>query len=94
MEDFDPAGIWTIFDGDMTNAEVYKTAVGKVEEIFGPIHSAMFTVKMAEGVHASSYAAGDKFYVSSEKLLPLARFLPGAKPAGRGRGPAPRPTYQ
>ena len=69
------------------NGPVYlenKTAVGKVEEIFGPIHSAMFTVKMAEGVQASSYAAGDKFYVSSEKLLPLARFLPGAKPAGRG----------
>ena len=32
-----------------------KTQVGKVEEIFGPINASMFTIKMAEGVVASSY---------------------------------------
>ena len=73
------------------NGPIYlenKTQIGKVEEIFGPIHQAYFTVKMQEGVVASSYNQGDKFYISTEKILPLSRFLPqpkGVKGAG-GRG--------
>ncbi len=70
------------------NGPIYlenKTQVGKVEEIFGPIHQAYFTVKMQEGVVASSYSPGDKFYISTEKILPLARFLPQPKGA-RGSG--------
>jgi H/ACA ribonucleoprotein complex subunit 1 len=42
---------------------------------------------MSEGVVATSYKAGDKFFIDPMKLLPLERFLPqpkGARPAGRG----------
>jgi H/ACA ribonucleoprotein complex subunit 1 len=35
-----------------------KTQVGKVEEIFGPINASMFTIKMAEGIVATSYSKG------------------------------------
>eukprot|EP00963_Diacronema_lutheri_P006707 scaffold587_cov339-Pavlova_lutheri.AAC.31 len=69
------------------NGPIYlqnKTQVGKVEEILGPINKAYFTIKMDPGVVASSYAAGDKFYISTEKLLPLERFLPRPKGAGGG----------
>ena len=77
------------------NAPIFlanKTAVGKVEEIFGTITEPYFTVKASEGVVATSYAAGDKFFVDPAKLLPMERFLPGAKPPpgaggwGGGRG--------
>ncbi|XP_024365056.1 H/ACA ribonucleoprotein complex subunit 1-like protein 2 [Physcomitrium patens] len=73
------------------NAPIYlenKTQVGKVEEIFGPINEAMFSVKMQEGIIATSYKPGDKFFIDPAKLLPLARFLPqpkGTTPGG-GRG--------
>jgi H/ACA ribonucleoprotein complex subunit 1 len=43
---------------------------------------------MSEGVQASSYSSGDKFFIDPMKLLPMERFLPrekGAAPAG-GRG--------
>lgn len=32
-----------------------------------------------EGIIATSYSAGDKFYIDPAKLLPLARFLPQPK---------------
>lgn len=34
-----------------------------------------FSVKMMEGIVATSYSVGDKFYIDPAKLLPLARFL-------------------
>ena len=34
-----------------------------------------FSIKMMEGIVATSYAPGDKFYIDPSKLLPLARFL-------------------
>ncbi|TQD78810.1 hypothetical protein C1H46_035626 [Malus baccata] len=82
------------------NAAIYlqnKTQIGKVDEIFGPINESYFSVKVMEGIVATSYSQGDKFYIDPMKLLPLERFLPqpkGQKPAfsrggGRGRG-APR----
>ncbi|KAJ1411696.1 H/ACA ribonucleoprotein complex, subunit Gar1 [Sesbania bispinosa] len=40
-----------------------------------------------EGILATSYSAGDKFYIDPRKLLPLARFLPqpkGQTQVGRG----------
>ncbi|KAG0596851.1 hypothetical protein M758_UG289100 [Ceratodon purpureus] len=73
------------------NAPIYlenKTQIGKVEEIFGPINEAMFSVKMQEGIIAHSYKIGDKFFIDPMKLLPLTRFLPqpkGTTPGG-GRG--------
>ncbi|RDX78173.1 putative H/ACA ribonucleoprotein complex subunit 1-like protein 1, partial [Mucuna pruriens] len=61
------------------NAPIYlqnMTQIGKVDEIFGPINESYFSIKMMEGIVATSYAAGDKFYIDPRKLLPLARFLP------------------
>ncbi|GAA0149703.1 RNA metabolism protein [Lithospermum erythrorhizon] len=85
------------------NAPIYlqnKTQIGKVDEIFGPINESFFSVKMMEGIIATSYHSGDKFYIDPAKLLPLARFLPqpkgqaqcGGRSGGRGgrgggRGP-------
>ncbi|KAK7336252.1 hypothetical protein VNO77_16788 [Canavalia gladiata] len=74
------------------NAPIYlqnMTQIGKVDEIFGPINEAYFSIKMMEGIVATSYATGDKFYIDPRKLLPLARFLPqpkGQLQGGRGGG--------
>ncbi|GHJ86282.1 hypothetical protein NliqN6_2684 [Naganishia liquefaciens] len=81
------------------NAPIYlqnKTQIGKVDEILGPINEVFFTVKMNEGMLASSFKKDDKVYIGGDKLLPIERFLPKpkapagakrAKPAG-GRGGA------
>lgn len=45
-----------------------------------------FTIKMQEGVVATSYSSGDKFYIDPMKLLPMDRFLPQPKGAGGSRG--------
>lgn len=82
------------------NAPIYlenKTQIGKVDEILGPINQVYFTVKVAEGVVATSFKPNDKVFIGSDKLLPLDRFLPKPKvaggvkkqkgaSAGRGRG--------
>ncbi|KAL3625482.1 hypothetical protein CASFOL_030936 [Castilleja foliolosa] len=75
------------------NAPIYlqnKTQIGKVDEIFGPINESYFSVKMMEGIVATSYTPGDKFFIDPAKLLPLARFLPQPKgqqsAGGGGRG--------
>lgn len=39
----------------------------------------LFSIKMMEGIVATSYAPGDKFFIDPAKLLPLARFLPQPK---------------
>nr|XP_036579655.1 h aca ribonucleoprotein complex subunit 1 [Colletotrichum truncatum]KAF6787263.1 h aca ribonucleoprotein complex subunit 1 [Colletotrichum truncatum] len=84
------------------NAQIFlenKTAVGKVDEVLGPINQVYFTIKPSEGIQATSFKEGDKFYIGSEKLLPLDKFLPKPKPppgapkvkrAGRGGGPGGR----
>ncbi|KAL0405064.1 UNVERIFIED_CONTAM: putative H/ACA ribonucleoprotein complex subunit-like protein 1 [Sesamum radiatum] len=66
-----------------------KTQIGKVDEIFGPINESYFSIKMMEGIVATSYCPGDKFFIDPAKLLPLSRFLPqpkGQAQAGRGGG--------
>ncbi|XXH01119.1 hypothetical protein Hte_007470 [Hypoxylon texense] len=80
------------------NAQIFlenKTAVGKVDEVLGPINQVYFTIKPSEGIQAASFKPGDKFFIGSEKLLPLEKFLPRPKPppgapkvkkAGRGGG--------
>ena len=81
------------------NAPMYlenKTAIGKVDEILGPLNQVFFTIKPQEGIQATSFKQGDKFYIGGDKLLPLEKFLPkpkpppGAakvkKPAGAARG--------
>ncbi|ORY06279.1 Gar1-domain-containing protein [Basidiobolus meristosporus CBS 931.73] len=74
------------------NAPIYlenKTQIGKVDEILGPITEVFFTVKLQDGIVASSFKPEDKVYIGEDKLLPLERFLPkpkttGAKVAKRG----------
>ncbi|KZV91615.1 Gar1-domain-containing protein [Exidia glandulosa HHB12029] len=75
------------------NAPIYlqnKSSIGKVDEILGPITEVYFSVKMSEGMVATSFKKGDKVYIAGDKLLPLERFLPKPKVAGgvtkRGRG--------
>jgi H/ACA ribonucleoprotein complex subunit 1 len=65
------------------NASIFlenKTAVGKVDEILGPINQVYFTIKPSEGIQATSFKPGDKFYIGAEKVLPFERFLPKPKP--------------
>ncbi|GMM44393.1 H/ACA snoRNP pseudouridylase subunit [Pichia kluyveri] len=67
------------------NAPIYlenKTQVGKVDEILGPLNEIFFTIKPTEGVLATSFKDGDKFYIAADKLLPLERFLPKPKQVG------------
>ncbi|KAF2288204.1 hypothetical protein GH714_004979 [Hevea brasiliensis] len=71
------------------NAPIFlqnKTQIGKVDEIFGPINESYFSIKMMEGIVATSYSPGDKFYIDPNKLLPLARFLP--QPKGQAQAAA------
>lgn len=66
------------------NAPIYlenKTSIGKVDEILGPLNQVYFTIKPQEGIQATSFKQGDKFYIGGDKLLPLERFLPKPKPA-------------
>lgn len=67
------------------NAPIYlqnKTVIGKVDEILGPINEVYFTVKMSEGMLASSFKKDDKVFIAGDKLLPIERFLPKPKVAG------------
>ncbi|KAI9228349.1 MAG: H/ACA ribonucleoprotein complex subunit 1 [Piptocephalis tieghemiana] len=72
------------------NAPIYlenKSQIGKVEEILGPVNQVYFTVKLQDGMVASSFKSNDKVFIAPEKLLPLERFLPkpkGAKVVKRG----------
>ncbi|ROT42713.1 Gar1-domain-containing protein [Sodiomyces alkalinus F11] len=77
------------------NAQMFlenKTSIGKIDEVLGPINQVYFTIKPSEGIQATSFKEGDKFYISSEKVLPMERFLPkpkgppGPKPKRAGRG--------
>ncbi|MCJ1373818.1 H/ACA snoRNP pseudouridylase subunit [Loxospora ochrophaea] len=56
------------------NAPIYlenKTAIGKVDEVLGPINQLFFTIKPQEGIVATSFKSGDKFFIGGDKLLPL-----------------------
>jgi H/ACA ribonucleoprotein complex subunit 1 len=67
------------------NAPIYlqnKSVIGKVDEILGPINDVYFSVKMSEGMVASSFKKGDKVYIGPDKLLPMDRFLPKPKVMG------------
>jgi H/ACA ribonucleoprotein complex subunit 1 len=57
-----------------------QTAIGKIDEVLGPINQVYFTIKPSEGIQATSFKYGDKFFIAGEKLLPLERFLPKPKP--------------
>ncbi|CDO74861.1 hypothetical protein BN946_scf185004.g11 [Trametes cinnabarina] len=72
------------------NAPIYlqnKSVIGRVDEILGPINEVYFSVKMGEGMVASSFKKGDKVYIGGDKLLPIERFLPKPKAAGGVKKP-------
>lgn len=62
-----------------------KSQIGKVDEILGPINEVHFTIKMDAGMVATSFKKDDKVYISSDKLLPIERFLPKPKALTKGR---------
>lgn len=65
-----------------------KTQVGKVEEIFGPINESYFTIKMMDGVVATSYKPGAPAHAPFSPHTPYAsagRPVPGIKPLARAR---------
>ena len=67
------------------NAPIYlqnKNQIGKVDEILGPLNEVYFTIKMNEGMIATSFKRGDKVYIGGDKLLPIERFLPKPKVEG------------
>lgn len=70
------------------NAPIYlenKTQIGKVDEILGPLNEVFFTVKLQDGVVATSFKTNDKVFIAPDKLLPLDRFLPKpVVPGGKG----------
>ncbi|KAK6850886.1 H/ACA ribonucleoprotein complex subunit 1 [Apiospora arundinis] len=80
----------------MFGAQIFlenKTAVGKVDEVLGPINQVYYTIKPTEGIVATSFKPGDKFFIGGDRLLPMDKFLPKPKPppgapkvkrAGRG----------
>jgi H/ACA ribonucleoprotein complex subunit 1 len=53
-----------------------KSVIGKIDEILGPINQVSFTVKADAGIKPASFKSGDKFFISSDKVLPLEKFLP------------------
>lgn len=50
-----------------------KTKVGQVDEVFGSLDRAHFSVKMQEGFPAAKFSLGDKFYIEGRKTLTLDR---------------------
>lgn len=42
--------------------------------MLGPINQVYFTIKPQEGIVATSFKAGDKFYIGGDKLLPLEKY--------------------
>ena len=71
------------------NAGIYlqnKSKLGKVEEVFGPVTKVYFTVKTDAGVPTGSFKLDDKFFIGSDKLLPMARFTNPSKGGGGGGG--------
>ena len=61
-------------------------ASGPEQALTVPTLLQFFTIKMQEGIVATSYANGDKFFIDPMKLLPLDRFLPKPKGAGVQKG--------
>lgn len=74
------------------NARIFlnnKEEIGKLDEIFGPINEYMFSVKMAEGMKASSFKKDSEVFIDPYKTLAFDRFLPqkgGAAGGGKGKG--------
>jgi Gar1/Naf1 RNA binding region len=46
-----------------------------VDEILGPINQVYFTIKPQDGIQATSFKSGDRFYIGGDKLLPLEKLV-------------------
>ena len=60
------------------NAQIFlenKTSIGKVDEVLGPINQVYFTIKPQQGIQATSFSRGDKFFIGGDKLLPLEKYV-------------------
>jgi rRNA processing protein Gar1 len=78
------------------NAPIFlenKTQVGKVEEVFGPINSVYFTIKMSEGVVATSYSSGDKFFIDPPEVAAVGALSAPAEGGEAGRRRWPRGAW-
>ncbi len=79
------------------NAPIYtknNAVIGRVDEILGPMTRYMFTVKLQEGIIATSFKPNDKVYVGTDKLLPMDRFVPKPKiPGGKVQKPLGHQGY-
>ncbi|CAH8638141.1 unnamed protein product [Schistosoma margrebowiei] len=76
-----------------SNAPVYlanKEEIGKVDEVFGPIKDAYFSIKLSDTLKSKSFQEGVKFFMDPAKFLTLDRVMnPNSsrgKRGGRGRG--------
>nr|CAX75173.1 Putative H/ACA ribonucleoprotein complex subunit 1-like protein [Schistosoma japonicum] len=77
-----------------SNASVYlenKEEIGKVDEVFGPIKDAYFSIKLSDTLKSKSFQQGVKFFMDPAKFLTLDRILNpnssrGRGGRGRGRG--------
>ncbi|KAL1929265.1 hypothetical protein VTP01DRAFT_2324 [Rhizomucor pusillus] len=72
------------------NAPIFlenKAQIGKVDEILGPLNEVYFTVKVQDGIVATSFKPDDKVYIATDRLLPLERFLPKPKAVNTGSKP-------
>ncbi|KAF9353405.1 H/ACA snoRNP pseudouridylase subunit [Mortierella sp. NVP85] len=68
------------------NAPIYlenKSQIGKIDEILGPMNEVYFTIKLQDGMVATSFKTNDKVFIAPDKLLPLERFLPKPKAVGK-----------
>eukprot|EP00826_Nyctotherus_ovalis_P062283 TRINITY_DN8984_c0_g1_i3.p1 TRINITY_DN8984_c0_g1~~TRINITY_DN8984_c0_g1_i3.p1 ORF type:complete len:174 (+),score=30.82 TRINITY_DN8984_c0_g1_i3:118-639(+) len=81
-------------DVPLINRHVFnkdKNKIGIVDEIFGPINSYGFAVKLEEGVKAESFKPGCKVYTDPYSLRPVSFFLPKPKASkdanGQRKGP-------
>ncbi|KAJ4462014.1 putative H/ACA ribonucleoprotein complex subunit 1 [Paratrimastix pyriformis] len=63
-----------------------KSQIGKVDEVLGPFNELYFSVKPDEGIKASSFKAGDKVYISSDKIRTKDSLLPKPKPTASAGG--------
>ncbi|CAH8611951.1 unnamed protein product [Heterobilharzia americana] len=70
-----------------SNAPVYlenKEEVGKIDEIFGPVKDAYFSIKLSDTIKNKSFKEGVKFFMDPAKFLTLDRVLNPNSSRGRG----------
>lgn len=74
---YDDCTLYVVSSAVLLTLSSLQTPIGKVDEVLGPINQVYFTVKPQEGIVASSFKAGDKFYIGGDKLLPIEKYDSG-----------------